>query len=95
MGVSQSGSKLTFTVVRRLAALVVVVFLALVYLYGPAATPAVHQAAIAECNDYAQGNWRSYQLSWEVGLQPHWRCADASRPTKDAVSLGWWTNPFS
>jgi hypothetical protein len=52
-------------------------------------------AAVGQCNEHAQGNWRSYRLSWEVGVHPHWRCADASRPEEKAVSLGWWTNPFT
>ena len=94
MGYSLSGSSTTFTVVRRTAALVVVAFLVLSYFYGPAYAPAVHNAAIAECNDYAQANWRSYRLTWEVSATPHWVCADASRPDENAISLGWWTSPF-
>jgi hypothetical protein len=94
MAVSASGSSLTFTMVRRLAGGVVVIFVVLAYLYGPAAAPALRSAAVDECNDHAQGNFRSFRLSWQVGVYPHWTCWDASRPTEDAISLGWWTNPF-
>jgi hypothetical protein len=74
---------------------VVVVCAVLCYLYGPAFAPATRTAAAGQCNEHARGNWRSYRLSWEVGVYPHWRCADASRPDEAAVSLGWWTNPFT
>ena len=94
MGLSLSGSSLTFTAVRRLSAVVVVVFTVLAYLYGPAVSPAMRDAAVARCNDHAEGNYRSYRLSWDVGVRPHWTCWDASRPTEAAVSLGWWTSPF-
>ena len=94
MGVSLSGSRLTFKIIRRTSFSVVVIFCALAYLYGPAAAPAMRNAAITECNDYAQGNYRSLRLSWNVGVRPHWTCSDASRPEEQAVSLGWWTNPF-
>jgi hypothetical protein len=94
MGVSLSGTDLTFTMVRRLSLVVVVLFVVLGYLYGPAAAPALHTAAVGECNDHAEGNWRSYRLSWHVGLTPHWTCGDASKPEEQAVSLGWWTSPF-
>ena len=94
MGVSLSGSSLTFVMVRRMAVAVVVIFVVLTYLYGPAASPAMHSSAIAECNDHAQGNWRSFRLTWKVGVYPHWTCWDASRPTENAISLGWWTSPF-
>lgn len=93
MAVSAVGSNLTFTMVRHLAASVVVVCCVLGYLYGPAAAPAMRSSAVAECNRYAQGNYRSYRLSWHVGLLPHWSCSDASRPGRAPVSLGWWTNP--
>jgi hypothetical protein len=94
MAVSAVGSNLTFDLVRRLAVGVVVIFGVLAYLYGPAASPAMHRAAISQCNDHAEGNFRSYRLSWDVGVLPHWTCWDASRPRRDAISLGWWTNPF-
>jgi len=94
MPVSAVGSGLSFSLVRRLAAAVIVIFCVLAYLYGPAATPAMHNSALSECNEYAQGNYRSFRLSWNVGVLPHWSCSDASRPNRDPVSLGWWTNPF-
>ena len=94
MGVSLSGSDLTFTTVRRLAVGILVLFVTLFYLYGPAASPPMHDAAVAQCNDYAQGNWRSYRLSWRVGVYPHWECGDASRPQRADISLGWWNDPF-
>lgn len=94
MGVSASGSDRTFTTVRRLGAGVAVVFVVLAYLYGPAVSPAMHTAAIGQCNDHAEGNWRSFRLTWVVGVYPHWSCSDESAPTENAVSLGWWTSPF-
>lgn len=63
------------------------------YLYGPAITPALHGAASAECNRLAGGNYRSYDLHWVVGTQPHWLCGDRSEPTKPAVDMGWWVTP--
>ena len=95
MGVSLSGSDVTFSAVRRMSAFVVVVCAVLGYLYGPAFSPAMRTAAVGQCNEHAQGNWRSYRLAWEVGVYPHWTCADATRPSEQAVSLGWWTNPFT
>ena len=94
MGVSLSGSDVTFSAVRRMSAFVVVVCAVLGYLYGPAFSPAMRTAAVGQCNEHAQGNWRSYRLSWDVGAYPHWMCADASRPREASISLGWWTNPF-
>ena len=95
MGVSASGSDVRFTMVRRAAVAVIAIFAALCYVYGPAVSPAMHTAAIAECNDHADGNWRSYRLNWDVGVYPHWMCGDASKPANAAISLGWWTNPFN
>ena len=95
MAVSAVGTNLTFNVVRRLAASVVVIFCVLAYLYGPAATPAMHDSARNECNAYAHGNFRSFRLAWDVGVRPHWTCWDASNPEKDEIDLGWWTNPFA
>ena len=54
----------------------------------------MHDAAVAKCNDYASGNYRSFRLSWTVGVRPHWTCWDASRPEEPEVSFGWWVNPF-
>jgi hypothetical protein len=95
MGVSVSGSDLGFTMVRRAAVTVIAIFVVLSYLYGPAVSPAMRTAAVGQCNDHAEGNWRSYRLSWDVGVYPHWMCGDASKPTERAISLGWWTNPFN
>jgi len=94
MPVSVMGSSVTFRLVRQLSVVVVLVFAVLAYLYGPAASPAMRDTAIDQCNDYAQGNFRSFRLSWNVGVYPHWTCWDASRPETAAISLGWWTNPF-
>ena len=95
MGVSATASRtLSMTTVKRLAAAIVVIFATLYYLYGPAATPAVHDAAVDKCNNYASGNYRSFRLSWVVGWHPHWTCWDASRPERPEVSFGWWVNPF-
>jgi hypothetical protein len=94
MGVSVSGTSTTWQTVRRAAVTVVVLFGTFAYLFGPAASPTLHTAAASRCNDYAEGNWRSYRLSWQVGIYPHWLCADASRPGREAISLGWWTSPF-
>lgn len=94
MPVSSTGSSAGFRLVRQLALVVVLVFGVLAYLYGPAASPAMRNAAIDQCNEYAQGNYRSFRLSWNVAAYPHWSCWDASRPQAAAVSLGWWTNPF-
>jgi hypothetical protein len=95
MQVSLSGQSLTFQMVRRLSVVVIICFVVLAYLYGPAASPAMRNQAIAECNDHAEGNWRSFRLNWNVGVYPHWTCWDASKPMKKAISLGWWTNPFN
>ncbi len=94
MAVSAVGTNLTFNMVRRLAVAVVVIFCVLGYLYGPAATPAMRDAAVGECNSHAQGNFRSFRLAWVVGIHPHWTCWDASHPDENEIDLGWWTNPF-
>jgi hypothetical protein len=95
MAVSAVGTNLTFRMVRRMAAVVVVVFFVLSYLYGPAATPALRSSATNECNAQAHDDFRDYRLVWQVGVRPHWTCWDASRPNRAAVDLGWWTDPFS
>ncbi len=90
MGVSSTspGSWNIHTVNRVVAA--VVVFFALgFYLYGPPATPRLHEAAAVACNDYAGGNYRDYRLSWHVGASPHWTCWNARRPMMRAVDMGW------
>ena len=95
MGVSASGSSLTMKTVRQVSVAVVAVFVVLAYLYGPAVTPGFRDAAATECNEHATGNFRSFRLTWHVGVYPHWSCWDASRPDATPVSLGWWTNPLS
>jgi hypothetical protein len=95
MGVSVTAtSTISSAFIKRLSVAVVVVFATLYYLYGPAATPAVHDAAVTKCNAYAQGNFRSFRLGWVVGFHPHWTCWDESRPDVPEISLGWWVNPF-
>jgi hypothetical protein len=81
--------------VRQISVAVIAVFVVLAYLYGPAFTPGFRNAALTECNDHAEGNFRSYRLSWHVGVYPHWSCWDASRPDAAPVNLGWWTNPLA
>jgi hypothetical protein len=63
------------------------------YLYGPAVTPALHSAAMAECNDLTGGNYRSYSLVWVPSTRPHWLCGDRSDLEKPPVDLGWWVTP--
>ncbi len=95
MGVSltASGTVSSDAIKRTLVAALAVVA-TLLYLYGPAATPAIHDAAVARCNDHASGNFRSFRLSWVVGWHPHWTCWDARKPQEPEVSFGWWVNPF-
>jgi hypothetical protein len=98
MGISASGERgLSVSGVRSLIIVFTVFLGAAIYFYGPPVTPALRAAATAECNDYAGGNFRSYQLHWVTGpgSTPHWQCWDASRPTEKAISLGWWVDPFS
>ncbi len=96
MGVSVTASStITTGLLRRLLVAVVVIFATLFYLYGPPATPAFNQAAVAKCNQHASANFRSFRLSWEVGVHPHWTCWDAGKPQEPAVSFGWWVNPLS
>jgi hypothetical protein len=95
MGISTTGSnrwsmssfKTTLTVVLLLLGLGI-------YLYGPPFTPRLHAAAVRACNDHAGGNYRSYRLSWHVGVGPHWTCWDASRPSEQPVDMGWWVGPL-
>jgi hypothetical protein len=95
MGVSVTASRgLSGSTIKNTSVAVIAVFVVLFYLYGPPATPAVQDAAIARCNDHASGDYRSFRLSWEVGVRPHWTCWDARRPQEQPVSFGWWVNPF-
>ena len=97
MGISASGQ--TGLSMRAIRSMLIVIFVLLgtfVYFYGPLIAPTVANAAEAECNEYAGGNFRSYRLTWVSwpDTDPHWACWDASRPTEKAISLGWWVNPF-
>ena len=94
MGVSvtqQRGVSSRF--IRRLLVATAVVAATLFYLYGPPATPALRNAAVARCNDHASGNFRSFRLAWHVGVHPHWTCWDARRPAAPEIDLGWWVSP--
>ncbi len=95
MAVSAVGANLNFDLIRRMAVGVVVAFALFAYFYGPVSAPLLQQAAVDKCNDFAEGNFRSYRLHWDVGVYPHWVCWDAGRPQRDPVSLGWSPNPFS
>ncbi len=97
MGVSVAGE--TGLSMRSVKSLLVVfgVLLAFgVYFYGPPITPAVRTAANQTCNEYAGGNYRSYDLEWVSGPgnTPHWSCWDRRRPEVSPISLGWWVDPF-
>jgi hypothetical protein len=63
------------------------------YLYGPAVTPALHGAAMAECNELVGGNYRSYHLEWVVDTRPHWLCSNRFKPAQDPIEMGWWVTP--
>jgi hypothetical protein len=63
------------------------------YIYGPAVTPAMHGAAMAECNDLITGNYRSYRLEWVAGTRPHWLCSNRFKPAEDPIDMGWWVSP--
>ncbi len=98
MGVSATGQTgLSIRSVKSLFIVLVVCFGIGVYFYGPPVTPAFRSAANEACNEYAGGNFRSYQLDWisAPGSTPHWSCWDERRPQKRAISLGWWVDPFS
>src|SRR4051794_41959459 len=94
MPVSAVGSNLTFSIVGRLAVGVVAIFCVLSYLYGPAASPALRNAAIAQCNEHAEGNFRSFRLSWRGRGYPHWTCWGPRPPEGDAGRPGGGANPL-
>jgi hypothetical protein len=95
MGVSVTASStVTTNLIIKALVSVAVVLATLFYLYGPPATPALRDAAVAKCNDHASGNYRSFRLDWQVGFHPHWTCWDAGKPQSAEVSFGWWVNPF-
>jgi hypothetical protein len=96
MGVSATGSRRwSIRSLKRFLTGSSLLLVGALYLYGPPVTPALHNAAADACNLHAKSNYRSYGLSWYVGLRPHWQCADASRPKAPALDYGWWVNPFS
>jgi hypothetical protein len=79
---------------RRFLAGCLLLLVGALYLYAPPVTPALHNAAAGACNQHAKSNYRSYRLSWHVGIRPHWLCADASKPGEPALNYGWWVNPL-
>ncbi|MGZ4469428.1 MAG: hypothetical protein ACXVXB_13175 [Nocardioidaceae bacterium] len=81
------------TLKTTILALVAVLAVA-IYLFGPPTFPRLKNAAIQACNEHAGGNYRSYRLSWHVGVGPHWSCWDASKPTHPPVDMGWWVSPL-
>ena len=62
------------------------------YLYGPSVTPIMQGAALSSCNEMTGGNFRSYEVNWVVGTQPHWDCWDRSAPEAQPVNMGWWVS---
>lgn len=97
MGISATGQTgLSMRGVLSMLVVVAILLGTIVYFYGPAVAPRVSDAARAECNEYAGGNFRSFRLEWVTGPgeRPHWSCWDASRPEERAISLGWWVDPF-
>lgn len=94
MGVSATGAS-GRSLARLVTAGVVLGLLGAVayYLYGPPVTPAMHSAAVSECNALTGGSYRHYRLRWVVSSTPHWLCADSRSPATPAVDLGWWVTP--
>ena len=91
MGVSATGGsgrsvRSVTTVLLVILGMLIVGF----YLYGPPAAPKMRAAAAEACNQYAGGDYRSYQLSWHVGATPHWVCRDSRDKDREPVDLGWW-----
>jgi hypothetical protein len=89
IGASGSSVKRLTTLFSTLAVLGGVGF----YFYGPAVTPVLHGAAVAECNDLIGGNYRSYRLTWVSGTRPHWICTNRWKPAEPAIDMGWWVTP--
>ncbi len=97
MGISAVGE--TGLSKRAVRSMLIVIFALIgtsIYFYGPQVMPRVERAAVAECNEYAGGNFRAYRLAWVTWPDddPHWACWDARNPQEKAISLGWWVNPF-
>ncbi len=95
MAVSAVGTNLTFRMVRRLAGVVVLVFLVLGYLYGPAATPALRRLRDERVQRPRARRLPQLPAGLAGGRPSALDCWDASRPNKPDVDLGWWTDPFS
>lgn len=94
MGVSavKARSRLLVRVPRLVPSLAVVATVCF-YFFGPPMTPAWHRAAADQCNELAGANYRSFFLTWSVGVRPHWLCANTARPAAPPVDLGWWVSP--
>lgn len=86
-------STLSVAKIRYVAIILGTLFGLAFYLYGPPVTPALQAAAVAGCNDLTGGNFRSYELHWVIGADPHWSCIDRSDPASGAVNMGWWVTP--
>lgn len=94
MGVSVVGaSGRSLTKMGTAAAALTILGGAGFYLYGPPVTPALHGAAMSECNELIGGNYRNYQLTWVVDTRRHWLCSDRFKPAADPVDMGWWVTP--
>ena len=94
MGVSVTGaSGRSLARMRTAATAVAILGGAAFYLYGPTMTPALHGAAVTECNDLTGGNYRSYRLEWVVDARPHWLCGNRAAPAEKPANLGWWVTP--
>ncbi len=63
------------------------------YLYGPPLTPVMQASAVSKCNELTGGSFRSYDLAWVVGTNPHWVCANRFDPAQDPMDMGWWVTP--
>jgi hypothetical protein len=94
MAVSATGaSGLSIRSMRALTGVVAGIAGVGFYLYGPAVTPALHAAAVAECNDITGGSYRHVRLDWVAGVTPYWQCSWSNDPGRAAVDMGWWVTP--
>ncbi len=94
MAVSAVGQTNWVAVLRYVLATLLVFTALSFFLYGPPVTPVMRDAAHAECNDLAGGNYRTYRLEWRTmsfdGLdRPHWLCWTAPSD-EEPTDLGWW-----
>ncbi|MGA9749602.1 MAG: hypothetical protein WBQ50_19285 [Nocardioides sp.] len=97
MGISADGeSGLSMRALRSMLLVVVVLVGTFIYFYGPSLMPPVQRAAVDQCNESTGGNFRAYRLTWVSWpeTRPHWSCSDARNPEQEAISLGWWVDPF-